>query len=65
MTDALDLALFGGFVLLSIVVILFRRFHHHETLVKPNEIGPTAWGLYSASQQAEPIAVNRQKPPRA
>lgn len=64
MADALDLALFGGFVLLSVIVILFRRFHHNESLVKPKEIGPTAWGLYSNSQP-EPIAVKRQKPPRA
>lgn len=63
MADALDLALMGGFILLSLVVILFRRFHETETLVKPNQIGPTAWGLYS-NQTAEPIAVNRQKAPK-
>jgi hypothetical protein len=59
MSDALDLALFGGFVLLSIALILFRRFHEHETFVKHNELGPTSWGLYSDSP-TEPVIVNRQ-----
>lgn len=63
---ALDLALFGGFIVLTVVVILFRRFHQFETLVKPDEIGPTAWGLYAPKDEdVVPVAVTRQAKPKA
>lgn len=56
---ALDLALFGGFIGLSIGLIIFRRFHQYETLIKPEDLGPTAWGLYGpAAEKTAPVIVN-------
>lgn len=46
MAHMADLVLFIGFIVLSIALIAFRRFHHYESIINPNEVGPTAWGLY-------------------
>lgn len=66
---SLDLALFGGFIVLSLALIIFRRFHHFETLIKPEDIGPTAWGLYAnhsgaAREAKKPLPVARRPAPR-
>ena len=65
MANALDIALFGAFIVLSIALICFRRFHHYETFVKSDELGPSAWGLYSAPSEKTAVAnTTRPKKPR-
>lgn len=66
MFNALDLALFGGFIALWIGIICFRRFHQFENFVKPEDIGPTAWGLYGApKEKAVPATTSHKKEKRS
>lgn len=58
MSNALDLALFGAFIVLTIALICFRRFHQYETFVKSDELGPSAWGLYSAPNTEKTAVAN-------
>lgn len=61
---ALDLALFGGFILLTVSTLAFRRFHQYESHVRPEELGPTAWGIYSSQDEKfVPMPMNRSHYP--
>ncbi len=60
MHHSLDLAAFGAFVFLWVGIILFRRFHQYETLVRPKDLGPTAWGLYGPNQEQLPLPAGRR-----
>lgn len=48
-----DYCLFIGFVVLSFLLILFRRFHQYQSIIRPNEVGPTAWGLYPPTKNPD------------
>ncbi|MBX9685114.1 MAG: hypothetical protein K2X27_00355 [Candidatus Obscuribacterales bacterium] len=57
---ALDLALFGCFISLSIGVIFFRRFHEYESSINEKDLGAAAWGLYPNKQESLAPALVRQ-----